>query len=103
MFLASLCARSRAPTQCKPSPAWFCYHRPVEKGAVLYCRVSTAEQAKENQSLPVQETKCRDYCLSNDITVAHLFIERGESARTSERPEFQKMLAYCEKNRKTLS
>ena len=32
----------------------------MAKGAVLYIRVSTAEQASSNNSLPLQEKKGRD-------------------------------------------
>jgi site-specific DNA recombinase len=69
------------------------------KAAILYLRVSTSDQATHNHSLPVQEKKLNDYCFQNDISVAETFIERGESARTDQRPEFQKMLAYCQAQR----
>src|SRR5690348_15839342 len=72
-------------------------------GAILYIRVSTAEQASGNNSLPVQERKLRDYCKRNDLSVLHVFIDPGESARTMDRPKFQEMLTYCREHRKDIS
>lgn len=67
-------------------------------GAVIYCRVSTKEQVK-NLSLSSQERICRQYCDHNDLAVDRVFIEQGESAKTVNRPEFQKMLLYCREHR----
>ena len=52
--------------------------------AVIYCRVSSKEQV-DNFSLPTQEAACRDYCSRNEWSVAEVFIERGESAKTADR------------------
>src|SRR5215475_6360943 len=71
--------------------------------AVLYIRVSTAEQASNNQSLPLQEAKLRAYCNQHGLDVAKLFADRGESARTDDRPQFQKLLAYCRQHRHQVS
>ncbi len=64
--------------------------------AVIYCRVSTEEQVK-NMSLPTQEKACRDYCARQGYVVGDddLFIDRGESAKTTDRPEFLRMVAHC--------
>jgi site-specific DNA recombinase len=62
--------------------------------AVIYCRVSSKEQV-DNFSLPTQEAACRDYCRRNEWSVTEVFIERGESAKTADRTEFQKLLNYC--------
>jgi DNA invertase Pin-like site-specific DNA recombinase len=59
--------------------------------AVIYTRVSTEEQAK-NLSLETQQRECRDYCERNGYTVDRVFEERGASAKTTVRPEFQAML-----------
>lgn len=69
------------------------------KTALIYCRVSTKEQAFQNHSLPTQEKACLEYCEKNGYSVGEIFIEEGESAKTTNRPEFQKMLTYCQKNR----
>lgn len=64
------------------------------KTAVIYCRVSTKEQT-QNHSLPVQEKTCREWCDKNAYRVACIFREEGESAKTINRTEFQKMMAFC--------
>lgn len=72
-------------------------------GAVLYTRVSTADQAKDNNSLPVQEQRLRDYCRQNGLNPVRVFVDAGESARTTDRPQFQEMLAFCKLSRKRVS
>ena len=66
--------------------------------AVIYCRVSTKEQV-QNLSLQTQEKLCTDYCVKNDYEVDRIFVDEGESAKTAERPEFIKLLAYCRENK----
>lgn len=68
-------------------------------GAVLYVRVSTDEQANGSQNLINQEQRCRDFCKREGLPVLAVFVDPGESARSVDRPEFQKMLAFCKKNR----
>ena len=41
-----------------------------KNGAVGYFRVSTAEQANQNNSLPTQEAKFNNFCMNNALTVA---------------------------------
>lgn len=69
-------------------------------GAVLYVRVSTDEQANGPLNLGNQERICRDYCQKQGWVVLDTFVDPGESARTVDRPEFQRMLKYCEANRR---
>lgn len=66
--------------------------------AVIYCRVSTVEQA-QNLSLPTQEKACREYCARNDFEVDEVFVDAGESAKTTDRPEFRKLLDVCRRGR----
>jgi site-specific DNA recombinase len=66
--------------------------------AVIYTRVSTDEQTK-NLSLELQRRECQTYCLRNGLSVERIFEERGESAKTTARPEFQAMLDYCGRNK----
>jgi len=68
------------------------------RAAVVYCRVSTLEQTK-NLSLETQQRVCVDYCRHNGYFVAQIFVERGESAKTADRTELKKLLAYCRKHR----
>ncbi|MBS1520683.1 MAG: recombinase family protein, partial [Bacteroidetes bacterium] len=67
----------------------------VPKRAVIYCRVSTKEQVNEGNSLVSQERICREYAFNEGYELSQIFIEKGESAKTAERPELQNMLAYC--------
>ena len=73
------------------------------KGAVLYARVSTTEQANQAYNLPTQERKLKDYCKQQGIELAKLFVDKGESARTVDRPKFQEMLEFCRQNRKKIA
>jgi site-specific DNA recombinase len=65
------------------------------KNAVLYCRVSTKEQVEEGNSLVTQEKMCREYAVAHGYSVAQIFIEQGESAKTADRTELKKLLDYC--------
>ena len=47
--------------------------------AVIYCRVSSADQVK-NLSLSTQEKACREYCAREGYDVDQVFIDAGESA-----------------------
>jgi len=67
----------------------------MSEHAVIYLRVSTKEQAEDPHNLENQEKRCRAHCQQMGLNVLHVFIDRGESARTSDRPEFQRMLAFC--------
>lgn len=74
--------------------------RALVKRAVIYLRVSTKKQlAKDDDpdgySLPAQEEACRRKAeaLGADV-VAPPFVDRGESAKTADRREFQRMLAF---------
>src|SRR5262249_26963767 len=67
-------------------------------GAVIYLRVSTDDQATNIQNLPNQERICRDGWKSKGEILAQ-FVDAGESARTADRAEFQRMLAYCKAHR----
>ena len=62
--------------------------------AVIYCRVSTKEQTK-NLSLPTQLRACRDYCEREGYEVTQEFTDRGESAKTVDRQDFQRLLNFC--------
>ena len=53
--------------------------------AVIYCRVSTEDQAEKGYSLESQEEECRKFALDKGYIVDRVFIERGESAKTQDR------------------
>lgn len=65
------------------------------KKAVIYCRVSTKEQAEEGNSLATQERLCKEYATIHGYEVAATFIEQGESAKTLHRTELKKLIAFC--------
>jgi site-specific DNA recombinase len=67
-------------------------------GAVIYIRVSTKEQT-ENLSLPTQLRACEEYCRREGFEVVERFREEGESAKTTDRTELQRLLAYCRTNK----
>jgi DNA invertase Pin-like site-specific DNA recombinase len=69
-------------------------------GAVLYLRVSTTEQADGPLNLINQERKCQSYCAQKGYTVLQMFVDPGESARTADRPAFQRMIAYCKAHKR---
>ena len=68
--------------------------RPSMLGAVIYIRVSTKEQT-ENLSLPTQLRACEEYCRREGFEVLERFKEEGESAKTADRTELQRLLTYC--------
>ncbi len=66
------------------------------KRAVLYLRVSSDEQVR-GTSLDSQEDARRRYCAANDLEIVKVFREKGESAKSDNRPLFQEMVAFCTK------
>lgn len=62
--------------------------------AVVYCRVSTKDQAA-NLSLPVQEERCLEWCEREGAEAVRVFVDRGESAKTADRPAFLEALEFC--------
>jgi DNA invertase Pin-like site-specific DNA recombinase len=67
-------------------------------GAVIYVRVSTKEQT-ENLSLPTQLRACEEYCRREGLEVLARFKEEGESGKTADRTELQKLLTFCRTNK----
>ena len=67
-------------------------------GAIIYIRVSTKEQT-ENLSLSTQLKACEAYCERQGFEVLARFREEGESAKTADRTELQKLLHFCRTNK----
>ena len=65
--------------------------------AILYVRVSTDEQVN-GYSLTHQEERLRTYCELQGISIVTIYHE-DHSAKTFDRPQFQKLLATLKKNR----
>ena len=68
----------------------------MTKRAVIYLRVSTLKQAQtddgDGYSLAAQREACERKAADLNAEVVEIYIDRGESAKTAERPQFQEML-----------
>jgi site-specific DNA recombinase len=78
------------PSASSPTPS---------SAAVSYLRVSTADQAAaggeaEGYSIPAQREANLRKAEALGATVLEEFVDRGQSARSSDRPELQRMLRY---------
>ena len=75
------------------------------KFAISYLRVSTPGQAErgggndEGFSIPAQREANKRKAYSIGAMIGKEFVDRGASARSADRPELQKMLAYIKENR----
>ncbi len=63
-----------------------------EVRAALYARVSSERQAERDLSIPAQLKALRQYADRQGWRVVEQFIDEAESARTADRPEFQRMM-----------
>ncbi len=70
--------------------------------AVGYGRVSTKEQAKDNNSLPNQKKDIFGYCQQKNLVLVEFFEDPGATGGNLIRPGFQAMLDYARKNKKNL-
>lgn len=70
-----------------------------ERLTVAYVRVSTEDQAREGVSLEAQEARLRAYVIGMGWELAEVVVDGGVSARTTERPGLQKILAgLCDRS-----
>ena len=74
---------------------------PTNNG-IIYCRVSSLEQV-DGTSLESQERLCKEYAKREGVNVLAVFIERGESAKTADRTEFTKAIAFCAEKKNKIS
>ena len=91
------------PDALAPDPFTSMAAQLTPKRAVSYIRVSTREQAQrggseEGFSLPAQREANKRKAQSMGALVVKEFADRGESARSANRPELQKMLAYLKED-----
>lgn len=68
----------------------------TDRKAIIYCRVSTSEQADSGLGLEAQQKRCEGYCAAQDWTIAGIFIDAGISASTLNRPKLEEALAALE-------
>ncbi|MBN8852880.1 MAG: recombinase family protein [Sphingobacteriales bacterium] len=69
-----------------------------KKNAVIYTRVSTKEQAENNDSLDTQKKYCRQLAGKEELTVLEEFGGTYESAKNDGRKEFMRMLDFIKKS-----
>ena len=74
--------------------------------AFIYCRVSTREQARtgggeEGYSIPAQREAGQEKARQLNAAVTGVYIDAGESAKTANRPDLQRMLRDIKKQRPT--
>jgi DNA invertase Pin-like site-specific DNA recombinase len=58
--------------------------------AVIYARYSSDNQREE--SIEGQLRECMDFAERNEFTVLNTYVDRALSAKSDNRPEFQKMI-----------
>ena len=57
---------------------------------VIYARYSSDSQREE--SIEGQIRECKEFASKNDIQIVDTYIDRALSARTDNRPDFQRMI-----------
>ena len=57
---------------------------------IIYARYSSDNQREE--SIEGQLRECKEFAEKNDITILNSYIDRALSAKTDNRPEFQRMI-----------
>ncbi len=72
------------------------------KTGIIYCRVSSKEQV-EGTSLEMQERVCREYAAKNGVEILEVFVDRGESAKTADRPQFLKAIGFCSNKKRLIN
>ena len=71
----------------------------MKKKVILYCRVSSDEQA-ENTSLDFQEDSLRRYCARNEYEVVAVYREDYSAKHYDlKRPEMRRMYDFCKSNK----
>jgi len=67
--------------------------------ALIYCRVSSEEQAQKGFSLDTQEKYCGEFAKNNGYKVGGVFRDEGKSATTLNRPALKDILSECQRNK----
>jgi len=70
---------------------------------LLYARVSTDKQAQKELSIPAQLEMMTQYARKSGWKVVGRYVDRGESARTANRPELKRLINTAEKTREWTS
>lgn len=69
------------------------------KKVIIYCRVSTEEQAKSGISLDAQEHTCRKAAETAGYSTIEVIRDEGKSAGSLDRPGIQKIIKLCKENK----
>jgi len=67
--------------------------------ALLYCRVSSEEQAQKGYSLDAQEKFCSEFAQNNGYKVVGVFRDEGKSGTTLDRPALKDIFSECQQNK----
>jgi len=70
------------------------------KRAIACTRVSTKKQAKDGVSLELQAKKIKEFCDLRDYELEDIYIDRGKSARTLNRPAIKEIMERITKGPK---
>ena len=70
------------------------------KNALIYCRVSTEEQAREGFSLNAQEKFCQNFAQQKSFRVIGTYRDEGRSGTKLNRPALQDLLEQCQKDQR---
>jgi site-specific DNA recombinase len=68
---------------------------------IIYCRVSTDEQAQKGFSLDYQEESLKQYCEKMGYNIVKIYRE-DHSAKNFRRPEWSKLKAFAKTNKKEI-
>ncbi len=69
------------------------------KKALIYCRVSTEDQAREGYSLETQEKLCSRFAQENGYQITEVYRDEGKSATTIDRAALQDLLVQCQQDK----
>jgi len=66
---------------------------------LLYAHVSTDGQAQKELSIPAKIEAMTQYACRNGWKITGQFVDRGESAKTADRPELQRLIRHCQEDK----
>jgi len=64
----------------------------------IYARVSSTQQAEKEISIPAQVKAIQQYCQEREHIIVSEFLEKGKSAKTDDREQFQRMIAMAKRS-----
>ncbi|QQG35157.1 MAG: recombinase family protein [Micavibrio aeruginosavorus] len=70
----------------------------ANRGAIIYCRVSSAAQTKRGDGLSSQKTRCLEYARMKGYRVLETFVDDASGSLT-DRPGMKSLLAFLRKHR----